>query len=321
MTKIRIVRGGPSAARVDLVVVPVVEGEAKSALRGLERRLAASLGRRLAAGGFRGRADQALVHQGDVAVVLLGLGPAPLGADAWRRGGARARQEAERQRARRVALYARDESDQAALAAFVEGFTLGGYRFTRYASDTERGARVESLALVGEGLPRPTALQPALAEVEAVVTEVFRARDLVNEPASVKTPRYLGEEVKRMARAIPHFQAEVWGPERIRKEGLAGLAAVARGTREEPRFITLRYAAPDARRRVALVGKAITFDSGGLSLKPPKSMETMKYDMAGGAAVIGAVAAAARLGLPVDVTGYVPATENLPGEGAQKPGM
>ena len=320
MTKIRIVRGGPSAARVDLVVVPVVEGEAKSALRGLERRLAASLGRRLAAGGFRGRADQALVHQGDVAVVLLGLGPAPLGADAWRRGGARARQEAERQRARRVALYARDESDPAALAAFVEVFTLGGYRFTRYASDAERGARVESLVLVGEALPRPAALQPSLAEVEAVVTEVFRARDLVNEPASVKTPRYLGEEVKRMARAIPHLQAEVWGPERIRKEGLVGLAAVARGTREEPRFITLRYAALDARRRVALVGKAITFDSGGLSLKPAKSMETMKYDMAGGAAVIGAVAAAARLGLPVDVTGYVPATENLPGEGAQKPG-
>src|SRR5262249_56793137 len=84
-------------------------------------------------------------------------------------------------------------------------------------------------------------------------------------------------------------------------------------------FIVLRYAGAAAGPRVALVGKAITFDSGGLSLKPAKSMETMKYDMAGGAAVIGAVAAAARLGVPVRLTGYVPATENLPGGDAQKP--
>src|SRR5204862_811881 len=116
------------------------------------------------------------------------------------------------------------------------------------------------------------------------------------------------------------LKADVWGPARIRREGLAGLEAVARGSREEPRFITLRYAAPGARCRVAFVGKAITFDSGGLSLKPAKAMETMKYDMAGGAAVLGAVAAAAQLALPVEVTGYVPATENLPGGSAQKPG-
>src|SRR4029077_19944597 len=95
---------------------------------------------------------------------------------------------------------------------------------------------------------------------------------------------------------------------------------VARGSREEPRFITLRWSGPGARTRVILIGKGITFDSGGLSLKPDKSMEMMKYDMAGGAAVLGAVAAAARLRLPVDVTAYVPATENLPGGRAQKPG-
>src|SRR5438309_9669172 len=106
---------------------------------------------------------------------------------------------------------------------------------------------------------------------------------------------------------------------RIAWEVLTGLLAVGRGSREEPRFIRLRWVGPGARRRVILVGKGITFDSGGLSLKPPKSMETMKYDMAGGAAVIGAVAAAARLGLPVDVTGFVPATENPPGRRPQHP--
>ncbi len=90
--------------------------------------------------------------------------------------------------------------------------------------------------------------------------------------------------------------------------------------REEPRFITLRYKGKAARRRIALVGKGISFDSGGLSLKPAKSMETMKYDMAGGAAVLSATAAAAALALPVDVTAYVPLTENMPGGRAQKPG-
>src|SRR6185436_2748016 len=171
-----------------------------------------------------------------------------------------------------------------------------------------------------ETMPPPATVLPVLADVQALVEEVWRARDLVNEPASVKTPRYLADQAKAVAREVRGLKAEIWDVEKIRAEGLNGVLAVARGTGEEPRFIILRWAPRDARRRVALVGKAITFDSGGLSLKPPKSMETMKYDMAGGAAALGTVAAAARLRLPVDVTAYVPATENLPGERAQKPG-
>src|SRR4029077_3843497 len=131
---------------------------------------------------------------------------------------------------------------------------------------------------------------------------------------------FIAERVAAVAREVPGLEFEAWKPAPIEKEGLAGLAAVARGRREEPRFLVLRWPGGGARRRVILIGKGITFDSGGLSLKPPKSMETMKYDMAGGAAVLGAVAAAARLRLPIDVTAYMPATENLPGGRAQKPG-
>jgi leucyl aminopeptidase len=174
--------------------------------------------------------------------------------------------------------------------------------------------------LVSKEMPRPATLRPVLERAETLATEVYRARDLVNEPASVKTPRFLAQQVERLAADVPGLEAEVWDPKRIEREGLAGLLAVARGSCEEARFIKLRHAPEGARRRIALIGKAITFDSGGLSLKPAKSMETMKYDMAGGAAVLGAVAVAGRLGLPVDVTAYVPATENLPGERAQKPG-
>jgi len=106
----------------------------------------------------------------------------------------------------------------------------------------------------------------------------------------------------------------------MEREGIAGVLAVARGAKEPPRFIVLRYRPKGGVHHVALVGKGITFDSGGLSLKPPKSMETMKYDMAGAAAVLAAVGAVAKLGLPVQVTAFVPATENLPGHAAQKPG-
>jgi leucyl aminopeptidase len=320
MVEVRVRRGGPRAVRTDLVIMPVVESQAKAALRALEPRLAAALARRIRKVEFRGRPEEMLIHHGETPVVLLGLGPAPVTPDAWRLAGARGRQEAERQRARRVAadLSAAARTPEAP-AAFVEGFQLAGYRFVGYASEAERRARVQELTLLDErGVPDE--LRSALAAVEAVTPETFRARDLVNEPASVATPRFLADRVAALAADVPGLEAEAWGPERIAREGLAGLMAVARGSREEPRFIRLRHAGGRGAPRIVLVGKGITFDSGGLSLKPPKSMETMKYDMAGGAAVIGAVAAAARLGLAVDVTGYVPATENLPGGQAQKPG-
>jgi leucyl aminopeptidase len=301
--------------------MPVGERAAPAAVRRLGRGRAPALARRLRVADFRGRPDECLTHQADSAVTLLGLGPLPAEPSVWRRAGARGRQEAERQRARRVAAYIGPSALEAeTIAAFVEGFLLAGYRFTRYSSDAKARRTVTALELQGEALPPRSDVDRVLAAVQAVVPETFRARDLVNEPSSVKTPRFLAEQATGLAKEIRGLAVEVWGPARIEREGLAGLLAVARGSREEPRFITLRYAGRRARRRVALIGKAITFDSGGLSLKPPKSMETMKYDMAGGAAVIGAIAAAARLALPIEVTGYVPATENLPGGRAQKPG-
>src|SRR6266566_3822893 len=315
MTEVRVRRGVPAAVRGEMLLVPVAEGQLSAALRRLDGRVRGPLARRARAARFGGKDEETLVHHGEAAVALLGLGPVPVGLDAWRRAGARARQEAERERARRAGAYLGDAAAEVA-AAFVEGFQLAGYRFAGYLSDPERRPRVQALRLAGEGKQ----LGAPLARVAAVVQEIFHARDLVNEPASVATPRFLAERVAALAREIRGLEAEAWAPKRIAREGLTGLLAVARGSREEPRFIRLRWAGAGARRRVILVGKGITFDSGGLSLKSPKAMEAMKYDMAGGAAVIGAVAAAARLGLPVDVTGLVPATENLPGGRAQKPG-
>jgi leucyl aminopeptidase len=170
------------------------------------------------------------------------------------------------------------------------------------------------------GIKQSAALQNAVATAQAIIPAVFLARDLVNEPPSVATARFLADQATRACRGRG-LSVEVWGKKKIESMKLAGLLAVNRGSQEEPRFIRIHYKpAGKPKKKVALIGKGITFDSGGLSLKPSKSMETMKLDMAGGAAVIAAMSCLPKLGLDVDVTGYVPTTDNLPGHNAQKPG-
>jgi leucyl aminopeptidase len=202
-----------------------------------------------------------------------------------------------------------------------EGFLLAGYRFDRYKSDSSETAgrrEPESLTvLTGTRLPNAGRV---LGRAEMIAREVFRVRDLVNEPARVKTPSYLADVATAVGRKCG-LKVTVWRGRKLEAEKLAGLLAVAQGSVEPPCFIVLRYRPRGRpRKRVALVGKGLTFDSGGLSLKPPKSMETMKLDVAGGATVIGIMAAVGQLRPSIEVTGYVPATENLPGERAQKPG-
>jgi leucyl aminopeptidase len=142
----------------------------------------------------------------------------------------------------------------------------------------------------------------------------------VNEPPSVATARFIGETAQRLCRGRG-LSTEVWNKKKIEAMKLNGLLAVNRGSVDEPRFIVIRYRPPvKAKKRVALIGKGITFDSGGLSLKSGKGMETMKLDMAGGAAIIGAMSRLPEVEPAVEVTGYIPTTDNLPSGSAQKPG-
>jgi leucyl aminopeptidase len=317
---LRVRAGSPSTVRADLLVLPVAPDAVRGAVRALGRR-AGQLGRRATAADFRGRADETLLHHGDGGAILLaGTGPDGRTPDGWRKLGARARRDAERLGARHVAVaLGPAAADPANLAAVADAFVLAGYAFDRYKLD-RKPSKVAALTLVGDAPPPATRWKAALGGIAAVDALVFAARDLVNEPPSVATPTFIAKHAERLAVETPGLKVEVWSGARLERESLAGLLAVARGTHEAPRFIQLRWAPANARRHVALVGKGITFDSGGLSLKPPKSMETMKYDMAGAATVLSAVAAAARLGLPVDVTAFAPTTENLPGHAAQKPG-
>jgi leucyl aminopeptidase len=203
--------------------------------------------------------------------------------------------------------------------AVVEGMALAAYRFTAFksaAGDDEAPGGIEEL-IVCDHEDRSAAVTRALVVADAVNA----ARDLQNTPANHLTPTALGVRAQAVAAAHPALSCTVRGRDGLAELAMGAFLAVARGTDEEPALIVLRYAPDDAVGPVlGLVGKGVTFDAGGISIKPAGSMADMKYDMSGGAAVIAALGAIAQLGLPVGVVGVVGATENLLGGGAMKPG-
>jgi len=312
----------------DLVVIPVRDKQLDDpALRALDRHLKGQLRARMSKGDFAGAEGSVLLYP------TAGMLPAPyllligIGAgettsdDTWRNAGAKARKEACSIGAGEFAmLLAAEKNFDSAVGAIVEGAALAGYQFNKYRSNGKAVAALKSLTFFRSGLKKTSALQTSVDIALTTAPGVFLARDLVNEPPSVATAKFLGAQAQRVCQGRG-LTVEVWNKKKIEAMKLAGLLAVNRGSVEEPRFIRIRYRpVGKPRKRVALIGKGITFDSGGLSLKPSKSMETMKLDMAGGAAVIATMSCLPRLGVDIEVIGYVPTTDNLPGQNAQKPG-
>jgi leucyl aminopeptidase len=213
------------------------------------------------------------------------------------------------------------------VAALVQGTVLAAYRFDRYKRAPADGDE-ESADAGRDGLQELLVSdhhdRSAAVDAAAVVSEAQnRARDLQNTPANDLTPAALGERALALADEAEHVRAEVHGPEFLAEHRMGAFLAVAQGTETLPALIVLRYEHPDAdaaRPVLGLVGKAVTFDSGGLSLKPANSMTDMKFDMSGGAAVLEAVGAIARLGLPLRVVAVIGATENMPSGSAMRPG-
>jgi leucyl aminopeptidase len=204
---------------------------------------------------------------------------------------------------------------EAAAQAVTEGAALAAYQFTRYKGDPDP-CRLEALTVVADGEDA----ERGVARGERIAAAVAMARDLVNEPAGAMTPTRLAEVAAEVA-ARNGLELTVWDEADAAEERLGGLLGVARGSDEPPRLIRLSYRPPgEARGHVALVGKGITFDSGGLSIKTAEGMETMKTDMSGAAAVLATMSALPELAPDVAVTAFVPATENMPGGRATKPG-
>jgi leucyl aminopeptidase len=200
-----------------------------------------------------------------------------------------------------------------------EGALLGAYSFDRYrtTSAVDHRPPVESLVLLAE--QDGEALQAAVRRAEVVVRAVHLARDLVNTPPSDLHPEDLAEVARERAEAVG-IEVEVLDEEALVDGGFGGIVGVGQGSANAPRMVHLSYrGGSGSGPKVALVGKGITFDSGGLSLKPAASMEEMKSDMGGAAAVVAGLTAVAELGLPVDVEAWVPMAENMPSGTAIRP--
>jgi leucyl aminopeptidase len=269
---------------------------------------------------FEGRPGQAqaLLADDGTTVVALGVGEAGMvDAEVLRRAGAAlARQAGNASRVATTLAAAAGDPDLA--AAVVEGIGLGAYRYASAPKRIEGNGRIEHVTVVG-------ARSAVVRRGQVAVDATSLARDWVNLPARDLTPREFARVVCAAA-AGTGVTVEVWDEDRITAERLGGLLGVAAGAAEPPRLLRLSCPAQGAARSrkasptVALVGKGITFDSGGLSLKPPAGMMHMKSDMGGAAAVVTATLAAAELGLPVNVTTWVAATENMPSGTAIHPG-
>ncbi|MBP1632723.1 MAG: Leucyl aminopeptidase, partial [Acidobacteria bacterium] len=239
-----------------------------------------------------------LVPQGSV--VLVGLGPS-VDAEGLRRAAGTAGRSVMRAGSVATTLGSRLGGGHAAVAG---GFLLGQYSFQKHRSEP-KPAKTESLRLIG-------ADEPALAGVERarlVAGAVAKARDLVNEPSVNKPPEFLAGVARDMGERTG-VRVRVYEEEELAAGGFGGLLGVNAGATHPARLVEMWYEPPGARAFLAIVGKGIVFDSGGLSLKPAEGMETMKTDMAGAAATLAAVEAIALLGIPVKVLGITPLTEN-----------
>ena len=205
------------------------------------------------------------------------------------------------------------------LQAFAEGLGLAGYEFDELKSNKKENKKEIHLQLITKE-SKNLKSKKALMDAEILVECVNFSRRLGDMPGNLMTPSDLAEEVQRFAKGTK-AKCTIWDEARIKKEKMGGLWGVAQGSAQPPRFIIVEYKGASAKEKPAVfVGKGLTFDTGGISIKPSAAMEEMKYDMCGGANVLGAVLAMAKLKLKVNAIALVPATENMPGSRATKPG-
>jgi leucyl aminopeptidase len=259
-------------------------------------------------------------------LAIVGLGDLEgLDGERLRVAGALAAREAKRWKcstiAWRLPVKGSDEGSRLAVADIIAGTILANYRFDRYKSasdeDSDERKGIERLIIsVGGEIDDAMRTEAETARVAALASN--QARELQQLPSNVVTPSYLAERAQELARLHPSLSCDVLDREDMERLGMGGLIAVSSGTQEEPKLIVLRHTGPGE--TLGIVGKGVTFDSGGISIKPSRGMEEMKMDMSGAAAALEATGAIAELGLPISVLCVIPSTENMPSGSAVKPG-
>ncbi len=332
MTTYTLRKGSPAKTRTDLVVIGVVrtsKGDLQACAGGED--VAEAYGRKfkplLTSMGFRGDPGEVLriptagtIQAGQLLVVGLGSS-ADLTHERVRRAAGVAARNIGNAASVALALPAHDAEHVRAVA---DGFISGGYTFNRYKSRAEDADPVD-VSILSDAARRQDVVA-ALDQARTVGDLVHRARDWVNTPPNDLTPELFADAVVALGKELtgrrskPKVDIEVIGVEELTTLGCGGILGVGQGSANGPRLVKLTWAPEDARASVAFVGKGVTYDSGGLTIKPGSSMATMKYDMGGAAAVLAATFAIAELGLPVAVTTYAPMAENMVSGAAMRPG-
>ena len=332
--EIQVKAGGIQAEDAPLIVVNLFEGvtEPGGATGAVDKALGGQIRALVAAGDFRGKRNETAVLYPAVPipaqrVLIVGLGKEEkFDLDGVRQAAGAAAKKARDLGITRFSTIVHgggraglDLEDAA--QAMVEGTILALYRFRQHKTEPDEDERpdVEAVTLVEFSEEKVPVVERGARTGQAIAEAVSMTRDLVNQPANYATPTVLAETAQQLA-ADFGLHCQVLNREQMAELGMGALLGVAQGSEQPPKFVILEHDAGRDLDTIVLVGKGITFDSGGISIKPSEHMEAMKSDMAGAAAVMGALRAAAALDVPLHVVGLMPATENLPSGRAIKPG-
>ena len=332
--KLQIEKGAPLKQKSSCLVLGVVEGKLKNdLLQALDLAVNGAFSRAVRCKEFTGgKGETLLLHNGKglaaERVLLYGLGKErSLNLAGLRQAAScAAKQLAEKQLDSFLLALAQVPIKKSSLAERVqvvaEGVLLADYRYSRYLAEEKPGQPValDQVGLLIEPQDSQAEAQAAVSAAEAICAGVCFARDLVNAPGNLKSPKYLAMEAVAMAERVG-IAAKLLNKKELERQGFGALLGVAQGSEREPYLIVLEYhGSTDDAKPVALVGKGVVFDAGGISLKPADKMDEMKMDMAGAAAVLGTIFAAAKMKLPINLVAVLPTVENMPSGSAIRPG-
>jgi len=331
--EIKVVAGNIVKIKADAIIVPFFEGKKRPEgdIAAIDKALVGAVSQLIKQGEIKGKLNQITVIHSlgklpAARVVVVGLGKPPeLSQDKVRGAIAGACRLLRQKGVSSIATLAQGAgitgiTAQVAAQVITEGALLGVYSFRKHKTKKAEYGEIKQLLIVSSDQSKLPALEQGCHRGKIMAEATNLARDMVNEPANHMTPGDLAETARKLAETNG-LEFNVLEREQMQELRMGALLGVAQGSRQPPKFIVFHYRGDDSSQiDLALVGKGITFDSGGISLKPSAKMDEMKGDMAGGAAVIAAIGAIAQLKPKINVMAIVPATENLPGGSAMKPG-
>jgi leucyl aminopeptidase len=312
----------------ELIVLPFWKGKKSAESAATLGKLSSLVNAPLETGDFKGKEGEVLFLYGteksDKRIALVGLGESEkVTTEKLRRAYANITKECHKRKIQEISILVPSHSalsDDLVMRGIVEGLLIPNYAFTKHKHDSikeEQPVLLKHVTFIG--------VDPSKAEIarkgDTVLEGVYMARDLINTNADEVTPQHLAKVAQGLAKTLSNVKTTVLGRKQIEKEKMDLILAVSRGSAHDPAFIIVEYkGAPKSKDHTVIVGKGVTYDTGGLNLKPTGSMETMKCDMSGAAAALGTIYAVASLGLKVNVTAVIPSVENAISALSYKPG-